>query len=131
MEHRPVRETFAQATTTAAAAIHRCVAPCERLFHASCTCAKSPIANDGVTLPENRPVTPEELVLPSSNSHVEPNGSRLLSAATPHDDSLIEDPLIGYVENVEDVMSDLLERISILPFLLKNKKTFIKIAMIF
>lgn len=131
MEHRPVRETLAQATTTAAAAIHRRVAPCERLFHASCTCNKSSIANDGVTLPENRSATPEELVLPPSSPYVLPNEDRLSSTVTLHDDSLIEDPLIGYVENVEDVMSDLLERISILPFLLKNKKTFIKIAMIF
>lgn len=49
-----------------------------------------------------------------------------------HGDSSIEDSLIGYVENVEDVMSDLLERISILPFLLlKHKKTFVELAMIF
>lgn len=131
MEHRPVRETLVQVTTTAAAAIHCCVAPRERLFHASCTCDKSPIANDGVALSENLSVTPQELVLPSSNSHVQPNEDRLSSSATLHDDSLIEDSLIDYVENVEDVMLGMLERISILSFLLKNKKTFLKIAMIF
>lgn len=131
MEHGPVCETLAQATTTAAAAIHRRVASCERLFHTSCTCNKSSIANDGVTLPENRSTTPEELALPPSSPYIQPNEDRLSSTATLHDDSLIEDPLVEYVEIVESAMSDLLERILILPFLLKNKKTFIKIAMIF
>ncbi|KYM77301.1 hypothetical protein ALC53_12282 [Atta colombica] len=126
MEHRPVRETLVQATTTAAAAIHRCGAPCKKLFHTTCICNKSPIANDGVTLPENS-VIPEELVLPSSSSYVQLNEDRLSLT----DDSLIEDSLIDYVENVEDVMSELFERIFILPFLLKNNKIFIKIAMIF
>lgn len=76
-------------------------------------------------------MTAEELVLPPSSSYIQPNEDRLSSTATSHDDNLIEDSLIGYVENVEDVMSHLLERISILPFLLKNKKAFVKIAMIF
>ena len=70
---------------------------------------------------------PEELVLPSSSSYVQLNEDRLSLT----DDSLIEDSLIDYVENVEDVMSELFERIFILPFLLKNNKIFIKIAMIF
>jgi len=129
MEHRPVRETLVQATTTAAAAIHRCVAPCEGLFHASCTCDKSAIANDGVTFPVNRSVTPEEFVLPSSSLYIQSNEDRLSSITS--QDNLIEDSLIDFVENIEDTISDLLQRISILPFLLKNKKTFIKIAMIF
>lgn len=121
MEHRPVRETLVQATTTAAA-IHRCVAPCEKLFHTTCICNKSPIANDGVTLPENS-VTPEELVLPPSSSYIQPNEDRLSLTD--------EDPLIVYIENMEDMISELFERILMLPFLLKNNKIFIKIAMIF
>lgn len=76
-------------------------------------------------------MTPEEFVLPLSSSYVQPNENLSSSTIMSHDDNLIEDSLIGYVENVEDVMSDLLERISILPFLLKNKKAFIKIAIIF
>jgi len=128
MEHRPVRETLVQATTTAAVAIHCCVAPCEGPFHASCTCDKSPIAND-VMLPVNRSVTAEEFVLPSSSLYIQPNEDRLSS--TTSQDNLIEDLLTDFVENIEDTIVDLLERILILPFLLKNKKTFIKIAMIF
>lgn len=130
MEHCPVCETLAQATTTAAAAIYRRVASCERLFHASCTCNNSSIANDGVTLPENRSTTPEELALPPSSPYIQPNEDRLSSTATLHDDNF-EDPLVEYVEILESAMSNLLEQILILPFLLKNKKTFIKIAMIF
>jgi len=129
MEHRPVRETLVQATTTAAVAIHCCVAPCEGPFHASCTCDKSPIANDGVILPVNRSVTAEEFVLPSSSLYIQPNEDHLSS--TTSQDNLIEDPLTDFVENIEDTILYLLERILILPFLLKNKKTFIKIAMIF
>lgn len=131
MEHRPVRETLVQATTTAAAAaVHRCAVPCEeKLFHASCTCDKSPVAKDGET--ENCSSTLEELVSPPSSSYVQPNESRLLSTATSDDGLIIgfEDPLIAYVENVENVILNLLERISILPFLLKHKKTII--AMFF
>lgn len=74
---------------------------------------------------------PEPHVLPPSSSYVQPNEVPSSSTAATHDNNLIEDSLIDYVENVEDVMSNLLERISLLPFLLKNKKTFVKIAMIF
>lgn len=136
MEYCPVCETLAQATsTTAAAAIHRRVASCERLFHASCTCNKSSIANDGVTLPENRSTTSEELALPPSSPYIQPNEDCLSSTdvddTTLHDDSSIEDPLVEFVEIVEGAISNMLEQILILPFLLKNKKTFIKIGMIF
>ncbi|KAL0125327.1 hypothetical protein PUN28_004454 [Cardiocondyla obscurior] len=74
-------------------------------------------------------MTPEELVPPAL--HIQQHEGRLSSIATSHDDIPIDDPLIGYVENVEDVMSGLVERISVLPFLLRNKETFVKLAMIF
>lgn len=46
MERCAVCETLVQA----ADAIHRCVSPCKKLFHASCIRDKLPVANDDVIL---------------------------------------------------------------------------------
>lgn len=128
MERCSVCETLVQATATTAVVIHRRVAPCEKLFRASCTCNKLPVANDNVVHSETRSVAPDELI--SLSSSLQPNEDRLSLTTTLHD-SLIEDLLIDYVEIIEDLIFNLLDKISILPFLLKNKKTFIKIAIIF
>lgn len=128
MERCSVCETLVQATTTTAVTIHNRVAPCEKQFHASCSCNKLHVANDNVVHLETRSVAPNELV--SFSSSLQQNEDRLSLTTTLHD-SLIEDLLIDYVEIIEDLIFNLLAKISILPFLLKNKKTFIKIAIIF
>lgn len=130
MERCSVCETLVQTTTATAVGIHCRVAPCEKLFHASCTCNKLHVANDNVVHLETHSVAPDELVSLSSNSHTEPNEDRLSLTTTLYDSS-IDDLLIDYVEIIEDLIFNLLEKISILPFLLKNKKTIIKIAIIF
>lgn len=127
-----------QAAPTAAAAIHRCVASCERLFRASCARNESPVANDDIVaeLPANRPVVPQEFVSPSSCASPSlcarsDEEDRLPVTTVSHEDRSIEDSLIDCSEIVEDLISKLLDRIPILPFLIKYKETFIKIAMIF
>lgn len=131
MEHCPVCETLVQATSTAAATIHRYVVPCERLFHASCAGNKSPIANDDIDLPGNHPVVPQEFVLLPSSSNLWAQSDEDRLPAILYEDNSNEDLLIGYFEIVEDLILELLERITILRFLMKCKKTLIKIAMIF
>lgn len=138
MEHRPpVCETLVQANPTAAADVaddvHRCVAPCEMPFHASCTRNKLPIADDDVTLSKNRFAALNEAIsLPSfADSCAQPNEERLLLSATDvEEDNLIE-YLTDYGNIIEELMSNILRRITILPFVSKNKEIFVKIAMIF
>lgn len=127
MERCSVCETLVQTTTTTAVAIHCHVAPCEKLFHASCTCDKLH-ANDNVVHLETHSVASDEFISLSSNS--QPDEDRLSLTTTLYDSSM-DDLLIDYVEIIEDLIFNLLEKISILPFLLKNKKTIIAIAIIF
>lgn len=129
MEHCSVCETLVQTTTTAVV-IHRRVVPCEKPFHANCTCNKLPVANDNIVHVETHPVAPDDLISLSSSSHTQPFANQDRSLTTTLHDSLIEDLLIDYVEIIENLVFNLLEKISILPFLLKNKKTIIKIAII-
>lgn len=127
MERCSVCETLVQTTTTTAVAIHCHVAPCERPFHASCTCDKLHVANDNIVHLETHSVAPDELISLSSNSQSDEDRS----LTTTLYDSSMDDLLIDYVEILEDLIFNLLEKISILPFLLKNKKTIIAIAIIF
>jgi len=126
MERCSVCETLVQTTTTTAVVIHRRVVPCEKPFHANCTCNKLPVANDNIAHIETHSVAPDDLISLSSSS---PNEDRLSLTTTLHD-SIIEDLLVDYAEVIENVIFNLLEKISILPFLLKNKETIIKIALI-
>lgn len=128
MEHCSVCETLVQTTTTAVV-IHRRVVPCEKPFHANCTCDKLLVANDNIVHVETHSVAPNDLISISSSSHTPSFANQDRSLTTLHD-SLIEDLLIDYVEIIENLIFNLLEKISILPFLLKNKKTIIKIAII-
>lgn len=131
MEHRSVCETLVQTTMTTAVVIHRRVVPCEKLFHANCTCNKLPVANNNIVRLETRSIASDDLISLSSNLHAQPLTSedRLALTTTLHD-SLIEDLLVDYVEIIENLIFNLLEKISILPFLLKNKKTIVKVALI-
>ncbi|EZA57290.1 hypothetical protein X777_02541 [Ooceraea biroi] len=137
MEHRPrVCETLVQVNPTAAAtatSIQLCVAPCERPFHASCTHNKLPVADDDVTCSKNRSMALDEAIPlpPSADLYAQPNEELLLpSTADVEYDCLIED-LTDYIEIIEDLILSLLRRITMLPFISKNKEIFVKIAMVF
>lgn len=134
MEHRPaVCETFVQVDPTdATAGVH--LAPCERPFHASCARDKLLVADDvDVTRSKNRSAAVDEVIplSPSAYSCAQSIEEHPLSSAADVDDDLFFEDLTGYVEIIEQLISSLLRRITILPFVFKNKMTFVKIAMVF
>lgn len=136
MEYCSACEVPVETTITA---IYRCIGPCKKLFHANCLQKKSPLMNNDVTLLENCfficpkcVIIPEGLVSLSSNFHLQRHENRRLSTIDVYNNhTVVEDPVLQYIDAIDDAFYHLTERIPELSFLFKNMMTFVKIGVIF